>query len=126
MVANTMRGEVEIKICGEVHQLRFTLGAMRELKERFGVKSVAEIFKNANDWGPDDIAFLFHAGLKRGSLPDASLEDIEEMMVLQELPDYAEALSRAFNAANTGKAEPPNSGPNADPTTDQTNQATQT
>jgi len=117
MATNSLRGEVEITICGERHRLRFTLGALRELKERFGAGSVADIFKASDQWGPDDIAFLFWSGLRRGSLPDATVEDVEEMMILQEMPHYAEALTAAFNAANTGSTETPKRDPSADPTT---------
>lgn len=117
-MANSMRGEVELLICGERHVLRFTLGALRELKEQFKAANLVDLFKDASSWGPEELTALFVAGLRRGSMPDATFEQIEELLVMQELPQYAEALSAALNASTVGKTTLParKAAPPDDPT----------
>lgn len=110
---NSMKGEVPLTLGGEPHFLRFTFGAMREVKEALGANSIPEALKNAGNWGPEEIVALFVAGLKRGSMPDATIEVVEEMMIMSEMESYAEALSQAFNAANTGSTEAPKVNPQA-------------
>lgn len=104
-MVNSKRGEVAITIGGEEHVLRFSLGALREIQEHFGTKGLQETFENAENWGAADLVVLFMAGLKRGSMPDVTKEALEELLVMQEIPEYMEALTKGMNVGTAGKTK---------------------
>jgi hypothetical protein len=99
---NKARGEVPIVIAGEEHILRFTLGAIREVKDYFGAKTIQEIVSNKEYDDLEKITVWLAAGLKRGSMPDATLEQMEEMLLLTEIQSYTEAINRASAVSATG------------------------
>ncbi len=110
-MSNPKAGLIDIKISGELHQLRFSLGAIEEIEDYFGAdkagKTIAQVFADSGNWSARDISMIFFAGLRRGSLPDATREEIADMLLFSEFPYYAEVLSEAFAAANTGKKDVP-------------------
>jgi hypothetical protein len=102
---------IDIELDGEPHQMRFTLGAIEEIEEAFGEEGaktkLTEVFENSESWSARDVSTIFMAGLKRGSLPDATREEVADMLVFSDFQYYAEQLSIGLNAANTGKAKLP-------------------
>jgi len=115
-MGNSKRGLVDIEIGGELHQVRFTLGAMRELEEHFKVKSLAAVFANAREWGTTDYLFVVAAGLKRGSMPDATPEKIEDLVTIAELAPVVDTLTKALRASATGSTVKPEASKDIRPT----------
>ncbi len=82
-MANPYRGEVSLVLDGQAHDLRLTLGALAELEQELGVKSmlaVVERFENGA-FSTGDVMRLLCAGLKgggwRGDVPDLGQAEVE-------------------------------------------------
>lgn len=101
-LVNKVRGEVPVVIGGEEHVLRFTIGAIREVKDYFQAKNIQEIVESKEYDDLTKITVWLAAGLRRGSMPDASLETVEEMLLLSEIPQYTEAINKAMTTGTMG------------------------
>ena len=110
-MGNSKIGLVDIKIAGAPHQMRFSMGAIIEVEEYFGVdetsKKLAEIFKDTSAWSMRDFATVIAIALRRGSLEGAANEDIFELLLFDEIPQYGTAIGKAFASANTGTTKVP-------------------
>ena len=104
-MANSIHGVVDIEIDGKTMQMRFTMGAAREIKEKY--KKPLEKLMTDGGFEMGMVADIIHAGLKRGSHPDIALEELEDLLLFNEMETYVLALGRAFGSANTGKTEVP-------------------
>jgi hypothetical protein len=79
------RGEFEMRIGGKEEVLRFPMRAAAEIAKRFGVKGFEALFDGIDSWGPDDWAFVLAQGLKRGSRPDATADQLLDELMLDEI-----------------------------------------
>jgi hypothetical protein len=110
--SNTIRGSVRIDLSGEEHFLRYNYGGLRELKEHFGVSDkgfawIDRVFGDPSSWDfPVDFVMLIVVGLKgSGSMPDATIENVESLMELTSAPYYAECIRKAMSASTSGSVE---------------------
>ncbi|MGB0507815.1 MAG: gene transfer agent family protein [Pikeienuella sp.] len=79
-MANPHRGEVDLKVDGQMYTMRLTLGAMAELETRLQTASIvglAERFE-AGEHSSDDLIALITAGLRAGGR-DVSEADVGSM-----------------------------------------------
>jgi hypothetical protein len=113
---------VPIVIGGEEHRVRYDFGAFREIREHFGISRedakgfdwLSKVFSSAEEWVfPEDIVALITAGLRGGSMPDATMAQVERMLSFDEVGGYIEAISGAIKTSNTGDKEMPASPPPA-------------
>lgn len=100
-MANSKRGEHEFELDGEKHVLRYSMGAIRELEEHFECKMAEMQQKLVAGVGAADTMTLLVAGLKRGSMPDATVEIVEEMVVMGDLPKIMKELGVAMGKPTT-------------------------
>ena len=108
---NSKRGEIDIQIDGETHGMRFTMGAVRELQEHFKADSLQDTFQNGEKWGARDIVTVIHVGLKRGSGPDITIEDLEEKLLLSEMSQYMEVIKKGLSLSGGDSGERGNATP---------------
>lgn len=102
-MANLKEGKVDVDVGGTKMTLRFSLRAMRELKERFGKSLPQYMQERGEKIDPDDIAAIFAAAGKAGGTP-VSEEDLLDLMDMPSLPEYVQAMVDALSASGTGKA----------------------
>ena len=105
-MANEKRGEVDLVLGDRKLVLRFSLGAMRELKQRFNKPVSVYLQEKGTSVDEEDVVALFAVGLKHGSgeIPEADLFDLMDM---PHMPYYSEILAKALSAANTGETKAP-------------------
>lgn len=100
-MANPWRGEVALKVNGETHVMRLTLGALAELEaglEEQSLVALVERFEGQR-FSSRDVLALLNAGLKGGrcDLTEADLLDADiEGGPLAAARVAAELLARAF------------------------------
>jgi hypothetical protein len=100
-MSNPWRGEVALKINGETHVMRLTLGALAELEaalEEASLVALVERFEN-NQYAARDVIALLAAGLRGGKcdLTEADLLHAEiEGGPIAAARAAAELLARAF------------------------------
>lgn len=82
-MANPWAGEVELKLDGESHVLKLTLGALAELEDALGTDSLVDIVRRFEEtrFSSRDVVALIVAGLRgggwRGSAKDLLSVEIE-------------------------------------------------
>jgi hypothetical protein len=109
-MANRHRGEVSLKLDGEVFLLRLTLQALAEIETALGagdLQALGERFGSGRI-SARDVAALAGAAI-RGGGAGISDEEIAIRIRAEDLPAVIEALSTLFTRAftNPGKAENP-------------------
>ena len=84
-MANRIRGELALKIEGEVYTLCLTLGALAKIETALGLQSLADLFTRLGEGkvSAGDISVILQAALMGGGHTTAALERL----------GYAEALS---------------------------------
>lgn len=89
-MANRIRGELALKLDGEVYTLCLTLGALAEIEAALGLKSLSELFARLAEGrlSSRDLHEVLSAALKGGgheAAPLASLGVAECLAILAEL-----------------------------------------
>jgi hypothetical protein len=105
---NSLKGEVPVQIGGDWYVMRFSLGAIREIKEHFQIASLEDLGNTERVWTEEDITAMLLAGLRRGSFQgkDVSMAEVEELLNFHEIGQYGKAIQKAMNLATSGKADP--------------------
>jgi hypothetical protein len=103
---NRLRGYIPIMIASEEYFLRFSWSAMRQLMEILGKDSVQDMLNAASEWKADEIIQCIVVGLRHGSFrgKEISTDEIEDLLLLNEVRAYTEALTEGFSAFMTGKS----------------------
>lgn len=103
-MVNPQRGDVAIRVDGQTHVMRLTLGALASLEARIGAGGLVELaerFEGGGFSGADLIALLT-AGLNGGGA-DVSEEDVSKMDfdggAIAAVEAAGKLLSRAFRGA---------------------------
>lgn len=102
-MSNEKRGRIPIELDDGTHELRFPNAAMRELQERFHCKSPGDIWKQMGEWGADDWLAVMFAGLKNGSDPHITKNEVDDLIIGTEVPYYQVVLMGALTAALEGR-----------------------
>jgi len=111
------RGEFELEISGELYTMRYSYAAIKELERHFKRKGPQGILEGIEKWSTDDhIAFLL-AGLKRGSAPKMTAEELEEMLTLDRMRYYIETVAGAIVSGSDGGDSSSDEDSEEDPTT---------
>lgn len=90
------RGEFEITIGGEEKILRYSFGALKELERHFKVKGPQALLAGMPNWSTDDHIVFIRAGLTRGSDPDITVAELEDLLTLDRLKYYIETIASAI------------------------------
>ena len=98
-MANPDRGEIDVKINGEVQQIRYSMAAIKELEMHFKKKGISKIFEDAESWGADDLSKVFFVGLKRGSMPDVKIDFVMDALTMNQMRYYFAKLKEAMDSS---------------------------
>ena len=79
------KGEFEMQIGGRLETLRFPMRAAAEIAKRFKVKGFDALFEGLDSWGPEDWAFVLAQGLRRGSRPSGTDDQLLDELMLDEI-----------------------------------------
>ena len=90
------RGEFELVISGTEYTLRYTFGALKELEKHFKAKGPQQLLSKMTEWSAGDHMVFILAGMKRGSSPDITLEQLEDLLTLDKLKYYIETIASAM------------------------------
>lgn len=102
-MSNTKRGLIDIELDGKIRQLRYPGSIMRQLQERFAVKTPNEVWGLMTQWGPDDWTFAIMLGLQKGSEPGINYEQADDIVLGTETLYYMATIIEAVNSATTGR-----------------------
>lgn len=91
---------------GKERVLRYSLGAAKRLKKTFG----ASLFNGFRDIDEDKLPILIYEGL-RGGDPSLTIDQVEEMIDMQALPEVLKAIMAAFGYDNSPKNDTPAAAP---------------
>ncbi len=105
-LVNRMRGEVAVTIGGASHVLRYPIGALREIKDYFKLKDISELDGDALDPVEKTLICLL-AGLRRGSMPEATIEWLDDNLMVHEMGPVGTAMNAAMNAGAYGASGKP-------------------
>lgn len=105
-LVNKMRGEVAVTIGGASHVLRYPIGALREIKDYFKLKDISELDGDSLDPVEKTLICLL-AGLRRGSMPEATLEWLDDNLMVHEMGPVGVAMNEAMNAGAYGAGGKP-------------------
>ena len=98
-MTNQMRGDVDLRIEGELYRLRLTLGALAEIESGLGLGSLLDLTDRLRAPTVADLAVILVA-LLRGGGHDMANEALLARQV--DLPGAASAIAAAFAAAGLG------------------------
>ncbi len=93
---NTIRGETEFLAGRERYVMKLTLGALAEIEDVLGVKSLADLGRRLKTLGSGDIAAIASALLRGGGF---SLSPGDVLKLATDLGTLIGAITDAFNAA---------------------------
>ena len=96
------KAPVTFTIGGKERVLRYSLGAAKRLKKHFG----ASLFKGIENVDEDKLSILIYEGLKADD-PGLTVEIVEEMIDVQELPEIILGVFAALGYSNSAKNEDP-------------------
>lgn len=104
-MGNPWRGELSLRIDGQVHDLRLTLGALAELEETLGEDDLPALIARfeGGTFRAADILHLLHAGLRGGGWTGRA-EDLLSAEIEGGLAGAAAAAARLL-ALSFGGAE---------------------
>lgn len=102
-MANAKRGLIDIELGGEIHQLRFPNSVMRQLQERLKVQTPLGVWEKMTSWTTDDWQHVLCLGLQKGSDPNITLEEVDDLILGTETLYYIAVLSETINAAIKGE-----------------------
>lgn len=94
--ANGARGEVEVVLSGERHQVCLTLGALAEIETGLGVAGLAAVAERMKALSARDLLIVL-AALLRGGGEGQAADGLSESMI--DLRAAAQAVALAFAAA---------------------------
>lgn len=97
------QGSIKITLDGEERWLRFPNRAMRQLQERFKVKTPEAVWQKMRDWTTDDWTFVMALGLQCGSEPEITEEQVDDMILGTETPYYQIKIQEAVMASLEGR-----------------------
>ncbi|MFZ1991860.1 MAG: GTA-gp10 family protein [Alphaproteobacteria bacterium] len=98
-MTNQMRGDVDLRIEGELYRLRLTLGALAEIEYGLGLGSLLELTERLRAPTVADLAIIL-AALLRGGGHDMANEALLTRQI--DLSSAAQAIAAAFAAAGLG------------------------
>ena len=90
------RGEFDLVIAGETQTLRYTFNALKELEKHFKAKGPQEILSGMDSWSTSDHCVFIAAGLKRGTMPDVTEEQLGDLLTFDKMKYYIETIAGAF------------------------------
>lgn len=102
-MANATRGRIAIELDGNEYTLRYPLSAMKELQERFKVKSPADVWSTMQQWSSDDWGDVLLLGLQKGGSPEMTRETVDDLVLGTDIPYYQAVLMDAVVSAMEGR-----------------------
>jgi hypothetical protein len=105
-MSNSLRGKLAVDFGGQEKTIRFPNSVMRVLQERFEVKTPLEVWQSIPQWSADDWCEVFYHGLRKGSDPDITKEQVDDLIEGTDIPYYQALLFGTVNAALDGRTVP--------------------
>ena len=108
LVENIAQGIIAVEYKGRKEFIRFPMVAMMAIEERFSTvtEDVKKYLGDAENWAFKDWPFIVSVGLKFGSVPDVTEEEIGLELTMAQRSYWFNRILSAFTGANIGSAKP--------------------